>query len=479
MNAETKKYEGYWWFPDNPDKKVTGTLSINQREGIEVKTIGSLLPRQALFSDQIDLLSKEILLGQTVDGKFITLIGINCTNWNSNSDESSLDLSTAIHTASLAIVGKRHFLSKNEVIFSSAEVRFSLLDEWLCKSGFTFKDEHDDRGYPTKFNLEYEYPEVLEFDIDSIEAKFKTNYIFNRNKINLQWQLSHKSFLQLTPIQPQTFDWYSKKFDSLRRFLIVMTGFPISTGEIVGYGDEFYIYSGSDIKTKEQFQVYVRLSNSFLDTDNKHPTELLINLPLLGTELGTVLNNWFQKSEILDPAVILYVATLSIDLGYSEFRLLNYAQGLEALHRRVFGGKYITDDEYEPIANVLIKSIPKEVGRDHRSSLEGKIKYGHEFSQRKRIKLLLDNVWAGCLDEFIEDKNSFVDKVVNTRNYLIHFDPTSASKAVFGTEIFYVAERLRILLITHILLQLNIPRENVYRAITQFNPFTYLKRKRT
>lgn len=475
MNTETKKYEGYWWFPNKPDKKVTGSLSIDRREGIEVKTISSLLPRQDLFSGQIDLLSKEILLGKTVDGRFITLVGINCTNWNSNSDESSLDLSTYTYTASQAIVGERHFLSKSEIIFSSAEVRFSLLDEWLCKSGFTFKDEHDEKGHPTKFNIEYEYPEVLKFDIDSIDAEFKTNYIFNRNKINLQWQLAHKSFLRLTPVQPQTFDWYSKRFDDLRKFLIVMTGFPISTGEIVGYGDEFYIYSGSDIKAKEQFQVYVRLSNSFLDTNNKHPAELLINLPLLGTELDTVLNTWFQKSEILDPAVILYVATLSIDLGYSEFRLLNYAQGLEALHRRVFGGKYITDDEYEPIANVLIKSIPGEVARDHRSSLEGRIKYGHEFSQRKRIKLLLDDVWTGCLDEFIEDKNTFVDKVVNTRNYLIHFDPISASKAVFGTEIFYVAERLRILLVTHILLQLNIPREDVYRAITQFNQFAYLK----
>ena len=477
MNVETKRYEGYWWFPNNPDKKVTGILSINQREGIEVKTIGSFLPRHALFGSQIDLPSQEILLGQTIDGNSITLIGINCTNWNSNSDDFSFDLSTSTHSASLAIVGKRHFLSKNEVIFSAAEVRFNLLDEWLCKSGFTFKDEHDDRGYPTKFNLEYKYPENLEFSIDSIEAKLKTNYVFNRNKTNLQWQQGDKSFLRLTPTQPQTFDWYLKNFDNLRKFLIVTTGFPISTSEIVGYGDEFYIYTDSDATTKEQFQIYVKLSNVFLDTVNKHPGELLINLPLLGTELCTVLNTWFQKSEILHPAVILYVATLSIDLGYSEFRLLNYAQGLEALHRRVFGGRYLENDKYEPIASAIINSIPSDVSRDHRSSLKGRIKYGHEFSQRKRIKLLLDDVWKGCLDEFIEDKNNFIDKVINTRNYLIHFDPESSSKAVFGTEIFYISERLKILLITHILIQLDIPRENVYRAIKQFNPFIHLKRQ--
>jgi ApeA N-terminal domain 1 len=470
MSIKIEKYEGYWWFPSNPDNKVTGTLTINQREGIEVTTIGTLLPRNALFSDEIQNFPQDILLGQTVDGSFITLVETTYIKHNHNliSRNFSFDLATSTHVARLAIVGKRHFSSKNEVVFSSAEVRFSLLDEWLCKPGFETKDEYDDGGRPTKFSLEYEYPEVLKFNIDSIKAEFKTNYVFNRNKKNLQWQLSHKSFFRLKPVEPQTIDWYLEKFDSLEKFLTIMTGFPVSTSEIV-------VYECSDIKVKEEFQIHVRLSKTFLDTTSKHPAELLTNLPHLGTELSTVLNAWFQKSEILDPAVILYVANLSIDLGYSEFFLLNYTQGLEALHRRVFGGKYILDDQYEAIASVIVESIPKEVERDHRNSLKARIKFGNEFSQRKRIKFLLDDVWLDCLNEFIEDKNIFVGKVVDTRNYLIHFDPSSKSKAIFGAEIFYAAERLKILLVTHILIQLNIPRENVYRAIKGFDSFAYLK----
>lgn len=472
----TKKYEGYWWFPCNPDKKVTGILTINQREGIELKTVGSLLPRNAIFGDKIEELDQEILLGQAIDGSFITLIGTNCIHYNSSSSTSPFDLSTSTHTASLAIVGKRHFISKSEVVFNSAEVRFSPLDEWLYTSGFNSEDEYDTGGRLTNFSLEYEHPEVLEFSIDSIEAEFKTDYKFNRNYENLQYlHLQYKSFFRLTPVEPQAFNWYSNKFDSLKKFLTIMTGFPVSTCEIVGYGSEFFIDSDSDTKAKEEFQIYVKVSNTFLDSTGKNPNELLINLPLLGADLSTVLNAWFQKSEILGPAVILYVATLSIDLGYSEFRLLNYAQGLEALHRRVFAGKYVSDDIYEPIANVIVESIPKEIDKDHRNSLKARIKYGNEFSQRKRIKFLLDDVWTDCLDEFIEDKNTFVDKAINTRNYLIHFDPSSASNAVFGAEIFYTAERLKILLVTHILIQLDIPRENVYRAIKQFNSFTYLK----
>ncbi|MEM9976162.1 MAG: hypothetical protein AAF808_00880 [Cyanobacteria bacterium P01_D01_bin.2] len=196
MSVETKEYSGYWWFADNPGQQVTGNLSIDTLEGIKLKTIGSLLPQQALFSDHIDSPSQEILLGQAVDGSCITLVGTICTNRSGN---TSANLSESTHIANLAVIGKRHFSSKDEILFSAAEARFDLLEEWLCKSGFTARDEQNRQGNLTKFHLEYEYPKVLEFDIDSIKAKFKTNYIFNWKNQNLKWKLGHKSFFQLSP----------------------------------------------------------------------------------------------------------------------------------------------------------------------------------------------------------------------------------------------------------------------------------------
>ena len=77
----------------------------------------------------------------------------------------------------------------------------------------------------------------------------------------------------------------------------------------------------------------------------------------------------------------------------------------------------MTDEEYEPVCQTLIESIPETIENSHRDSLKGRIKYGHEFSQRKRIKFLLDEVWEGGLDKFIDDKNIFINKVINTRNY--------------------------------------------------------------
>ena len=52
-----------------------------------------------------------------------------------------------------------------------------MLDEWLCQSGFSENQETNDRGHLTQFNLKYEYPEIIEFNVDSINLKFKTRWI--------------------------------------------------------------------------------------------------------------------------------------------------------------------------------------------------------------------------------------------------------------------------------------------------------------
>jgi hypothetical protein len=456
------KYTGYWWLPTNPDQKVSGTLYIDREKGIELKTIDSLLSRQELFSNNLDVFSKEVILGQTVGAnKLITLIDCKCKSnehWDSK----------------FCLIGKRHFLTNADITFTSAEVRFSLLDEWLSVAGFNQREDSDAQGQNI-FNLEYRFPDPIEFYITHINTQLSTNYILSTTSIrNLKWELAHSSFLKLTPEEPQSLEWYMRQFYSLQKLLTILTGFIVSPIRVLGYGNDVQVAQNSTVK--EEFEIYYQLSNNFQNIVDKHRNQLLLPVPFLGIDLSAVVNNWFEKTEILDPVTNLYVATLSTPSLYPEFKLLNYAQALEALHRRVVGGKYMSDEEYEVIRNRLDESIPETVSIDHRNSLKGRLKYGNEFSQRTRIKALLDEVWENCLNQFIDNKCRFLETVISTRNYLVHFDESSASRAVFGTEVFYLAEKLKILLLTSLLIQLGIPRDNVYRAIKEFNEFSYLKR---
>lgn len=470
---ETKRYTGYWWLPNNPSKQVSGSLCIDPRKGVELETVGSLLARE-VFDTRQEIFSQEVLLGVTTDGKAITLIDLHNTRSSSNLNSSQFDLSISIYSARLAIIGRRHFINKDEITFTSAAVRFSLVDEWLYRRVFSYEEKVDERGC-RKVSVEYACPDSINFYINSIDAYFRTDYVFSQYPSFFKWQIVHKAFLKIAPDQPQSLDWYMEQFYSLQKLLTVMIGFPVIPLAIVGSGNDIPI--GENATTKEEFQIYSKVYDDSQEIIEKHPNQLLlaITVPSLGTELSVIVNNWFKKAEILDPATTLYIATLSTRLRYAEFQLLNYAQALEALHRRVFGGKYMLDKEYEPICSELTNSISKTISKDHRNSLKNRIKYGNEFSQRKRIKELLDEVWENCLDQFIDDKKKFIGNVIGTRNYLVHPDESSASEAVFGTEIFYLAERLKVLLVTHLLIQLGIPKENVYRAVKQFDPFHYLK----
>ena len=88
-------------------------------------------------------------------------------------------MSISIYSARLAIVGRRHFINKDEITFTSAAVRFSLVDEWLSRSGFSYEEEVDERGC-RKVSVKYACPDSINFYIDSIGAYFYTNYVFSQ-----------------------------------------------------------------------------------------------------------------------------------------------------------------------------------------------------------------------------------------------------------------------------------------------------------
>lgn len=436
MSTETTQHIGRWWLPENPENQISGSLSVHQREGIELKAIGSLITMQALVNTESDYLSRPVVvLGRTDEGKSISLLHV--TPGEHKGDPFSSDFSTSVYNADIAIVGSRHFSSEEEVFFESVDAKFDLLNEWLGKSGIKrIRDDVDDRDCLVKMTIEYEFPDVIEFDVDSIEAQFRTNYNYNLNPTPFYYQLRHTSSFILAPHSPQSLDWYSEKFESLRRFLIMMTGFTLNIGELTEYVASESRDSDKRLNTASH-RIYIRIGKGFKEAEEKHHTQLLLPLPRISIDLENLINTWFQKTDKLEEATALVASTLSIIMEHSESRFLRYEQACEVFYKRVYG--------------------------DRREN------------KREIVTKLLDDVWHDCLENFIDDKNTFIDNVINTRNYWTHFTLKVKPKAVSGVDVFYLAERIRVLLTAHFLLQLEISTDEVYTAINQFEGFQYLK----
>jgi hypothetical protein len=106
-------------------------------------------------------------------------------------------------------------------------------------------------------------------------------------------------------------------------------------------------------------------------------------------------------------------------------QFLDLIYGLESFHRKI-GGKnnYMPEDKYtEKVLPLLKKAIPKDLDSSHQASLKSRLKYGNMLSLRKRISDLIDLLppqELNILGIGTTKKHSFVSKIVNLRNDLVH-----------------------------------------------------------
>ena len=68
-------------------------------------------------------------------------------------------------------------------------------------------------------------------------------------------------------------------------------------------------------------------------------------------------------------------------------------------------------------------------------------------------------------------RKGFVDRIVNTRNFLTHYDPKSRNRAVTNPEdLLRLYERMEGLLQLHMLKLLGIDDERIKKIATQYRP---------
>ena len=145
---------------------------------------------------------------------------------------------------------------------------------------------------------------------------------------------------------------------------------------------------------------------------------------------------------------------------YLEHRFLSLIQAIESFHQRIYGGEYLSDENYKKVYDTLVNAIPNGVKIDFKESLENKLKYGNEFSLRKRLKEIFDK-YQEILNVFIENKNTFIEKVVDTRNYQTYHDEDLKERSASGKKLYHLTQKLKILLEICLLTELGFSSEEI------------------
>ena len=184
------------------------------------------------------------------------------------------------------------------------------------------------------------------------------------------------------------------------------------------------------------------------------------------------LRNWFEKVDLLEPIYDLYFGTLYNPRMYSEQKFLSLVQAIESFHQRIHGGEYMSVEEYEPVYDALVNAIPDWVSSDLKYRLKEYLKYGREFSLRKRMKDII-YIYQANTDRFIGNKNAFIEKVVDTRNYQTHHDEDLKERAAGGEELDRLTQKLKVLLEVCLLTELGFSSEEIKGLFSRNSRYQY------
>jgi hypothetical protein len=199
---------------------------------------------------------------------------------------------------------------------------------------------------------------------------------------------------------------------------------------------------------------------------DKLTPEMPFPYPLLSGDWPQVVQTWFSKSQSLDTLAGLFFG-VSVDRSIPvEFQFLSLIQGIESYHRTHGDDAYVSNKDYEPIKKALLEAIPPNVNPDHREALKGRIKYGNEYSLRKRLEITLQSIPESLVTDITNNNKKFIAQVVATRNYLTHRDETDKADVLDFRGMFDASVSLKVLTEFLLLREVGMPVDKLCKVMT-------------
>ncbi|OJY93635.1 MAG: hypothetical protein BGP24_07615 [Lysobacterales bacterium 69-70] len=203
--------------------------------------------------------------------------------------------------------------------------------------------------------------------------------------------------------------------------------------------------------------------------------EVLAPLPNIRGIFPAVLDAWDRERPRMRDVVSLLLDAIDRDAPQTHLRMLLLAQALEAFHRNVVGGAYMSPNDYESVRQALTAAIPAQVEKDHRNALTSRIRFGNELSLRTRLKQLVNSLADDSLTQLGIDGKTFVGEAVDARNDYTHWVLEREQNRPDGAPLGNLVSNLLAIAQLVVLKHLGVAEELVVDQMKKFS-WRYLRR---
>jgi len=406
---ESFQFEGLWWLPEKPEERYGGILRVEGGKGIELDIIGTF---QGFFSPEaIKPFQPKIILGVSKENK-------PCTLWRTAQYRSTLFTQVPVSKfiANRLYYGA-HFKSQEELAFQSMRLELTYLEPWLGINSFGMKfsaAEHrlTEITIPNRSNLM--------FDTSILDPDARVGIYYGVGYEHRHFQsitLKEGASIRVEPASPQPALWYEETRRDLEIFFTVLVGAPVFPASVT------YTALDADAGNKPiPVEMYMSLLHPSIENDMS-PAKMPLPYVVISGSVAGLIQRWFANSKDLRPVYDLLSQTQYNTEMYEETRFLSLMQAIETFHRRTEQGQFWESAKYDEWCQIVPQTFPDDMPADLRERLKTYLRYGNEYSLRKRLKLLFNSL--GKFRENIEcNVPDFVNLIVNTRNYLTHYEAT-------------------------------------------------------
>jgi ApeA N-terminal domain 1 len=334
------------------------------------------------------------------------------------------------------------------------------LENWLQHRPFTREDRKEEEKWVRQWT--HRFPDQLDANVSFLNCKIRTDYLLSSTSDHHFQESRHIAFFQIEPATLQDWGWFWKVHADLRNLLTFFVGKPVHVKHFTVHGQDYEI---DGEKNSHEAAVYFKQSSDSLQEDTSF-WDMLLLYPHIKNRIATILEAWFSKGERLQTVYDLFFGTFYNTKLYLRFQFLSLIHALESYDRIQNQSNYLSEAAYEAVRASLVSAIPTNTPNDLKMSLKNRIKYGNQYSLRKRLNNLMKSFEEATARLVADDSTAFVERIVETRNYFTHYTEELKVNAVIGgADLFYTTHRLRIFLTILLLKELGIEEYVIVQAI--------------
>jgi hypothetical protein len=316
-----------------------------------------------------------------------------------------------------------HFRNPKDLKFSSIQVRFSYLNEWVGITGIKILKDRDE------ISIVYKDQGKLRASINnkltiSIVFEPKTTFALIQGKAGIKQNV----FIELNSSDLIMFEELQKIIRNIQNFLTLGISKPIYPLNIIGKKGKNRI-----VTILHELPVWLPKSEETLTA-----WDMLFVYKDISEQFESMLRNWFKKGDLLESMLNLYFGTIYNPHLYLENQFLNIVQAIESYHRKTQTNYDLLEDQHNRRIIEILNSVPEK----YKKWLRGKLEFSNEPSLRRRLKDILESCPVS-LRQAIGNENKFIDKTTSTRHYLTHFNPNLKNKAAEGEDLMELVVKLR------------------------------------